>query len=54
MKFEPVEGLVFELPDCLEGVEFAVAYVVEPRGARVRLMLKALEDMAEDRRCRRG
>jgi len=59
MEFKPSELLVFKpegtplvgaedcwgaSPACLEGVEFAMGYVVEPEGARVRLVL---EDMYE-------
>ncbi len=52
MEFEPAEALVFKPegmlgapPDCPEGVEFAVACMVEPRGAGVRPMLEASADI---------
>ena len=52
MEFEPAEALVFEPegmlvapPDCPEGVEFAAACVVEPRGAGIRLTVEASADI---------
>ena len=52
MEFKPAEALVFEPegmlgapPDCPEGIEFAAACMVEPRGASVRPTVEVSADI---------